>query len=124
GRRAGRHGRRGAVSGHRRPARDAERSERAGEMRRLGRSAVAVGPLGFGGGPIGNLFSAVDDADALGAVRAAWDGGVRYFDTAPHYGLGLSERRLGQVLRDRPRGSYTLSTKVGRLLAPTPGAPG
>jgi D-threo-aldose 1-dehydrogenase len=96
----------------------------AGPGRRLGRSAVQVGPVGFGGGPIGNLFSAVPDADALGAVRAAADGGVRYFDTAPHYGLGLSERRLGAVLRDLPRQSYTLATKVGRLLAPAHGAAG
>jgi D-threo-aldose 1-dehydrogenase len=85
---------------------------------------VPVSTLGFGGGPIGNLFTAVPDADAAAAVRAAWDGGVRYFDTAPHYGLGLSERRLGEVLRDRPRESYTVATKVGRLLAPTPQATG
>jgi D-threo-aldose 1-dehydrogenase len=60
----------------------------------------------------------VTDDDARAAVDAAWDGGVRYFDTAPHYGLGLSERRLGAALRDRPRGDYVISTKVGRLLEP------
>jgi D-threo-aldose 1-dehydrogenase len=92
--------------------------------RRLGRTAVPATTLGFGGGPIGNLFTAVSDQDAGAAVRAAWDGGVRYFDTAPHYGLGLSERRLGEALRDRPRGSYTVATKVGRLLTPTPDATG
>jgi D-threo-aldose 1-dehydrogenase len=79
------------------------------------------GPFGFGGAGIGNLFSAVSDEEALAAVDAAWDAGVRYFDTAPHYGLGLSERRLGAALRRRPRAEYVLSTKVGRLLVPHAG---
>jgi aryl-alcohol dehydrogenase-like predicted oxidoreductase len=83
---------------------------------RLGRTGVWVTELGFGGASIGNLHQPVDDVQARGAVRAAWDGGVRYFDTAPHYGLGLSERRLGAALRDRPREQYVVSTKVGRLL--------
>jgi D-threo-aldose 1-dehydrogenase len=96
----------------------------AAGTRRLGRSAVPVSTLGFGGAPIGNLFTAVPDEDAAASVRAAWDCGVRYFDTAPHYGLGLSERRLGRALRDRPRDSYTVSTKVGRLLEPNAGAGG
>ncbi|MBR7838103.1 aldo/keto reductase [Actinospica durhamensis] len=74
--------------------------------------------LGFGGAAIGNLFTEVDDADAAAAVNAAWDSGIRFFDTAPHYGLGLSERRLGEVLRTRPRDEYVLSTKVGRILEP------
>ena len=74
--------------------------------------------LGFGGAPVGNLYRAIDDATAHAAVQAAWDGGVRYFDTAPHYGLGLSERRLGAVLRDKPRDEFLLSTKVGRLIRP------
>lgn len=74
--------------------------------------------LGFGGAAIGNLFSAVDDEEAAAAVDAAWDSGIRYFDTAPHYGLGLSERRLGEVLRKRPREQYVISTKVGRILEP------
>jgi D-threo-aldose 1-dehydrogenase len=77
-----------------------------------------VSRLGFGGAAIGNLFAAVDDETAAAAVNAAWDNGIRYFDTAPHYGLGLSERRLGAVLRPRPRGEYVLSTKVGRILEP------
>jgi len=64
---------------------------------RLGSSAVAVTALGFGGAPIGNLYHAVDDATATGAVTAAFQAGVRFFDTAPHYGLGLSERRLGRA---------------------------
>ncbi|HWG27120.1 aldo/keto reductase [Actinospica sp.] len=77
--------------------------------------------LGFGAAPIGNLFSAVDDEAARAAVDAAWESGVRYFDTAPHYGLGLSERRLGTALRDRPREDFVLSTKVGRILEPASG---
>ncbi len=78
---------------------------------------------GFGGAPLGNLFEpiAADTAIALG--RHAYARGVRYFDTAPHYGNGLSEHRLGEALRDVPRDSYLLSTKVGRLLVPDPGAP-
>ena len=87
-------------------------------LRRLGRSGVAVTEVSFGGAAIGNLFTAVTDADARAAVDAAWDGGIRFFDTAPHYGLGLSERRLGAALHDRPRGDYVISTKVGRLLEP------
>jgi D-threo-aldose 1-dehydrogenase len=87
-------------------------------LRRLGRSPVQVTELSFGGAAIGNLFTAVRDDDARAAVDAAWDGGIRAFDTAPHYGLGLSERRLGDALRHRPRDEYVLSTKVGRLLEP------
>lgn len=82
----------------------------------LGRTAVPVTALGFGAAPIGNLYRGVPDADAYAAVRAAWEAGVRYFDTAPHYGLGLSERRLGVVLAEHPRSEFTVSTKVGRLL--------
>jgi D-threo-aldose 1-dehydrogenase len=66
------------------------------------------------------LYSAVDEDTALEAVDAAWDAGIRYFDTAPHYGLGLSERRLGRALAARPRDDYVVSTKVGRLLVPNP----
>ncbi|MFI0979205.1 aldo/keto reductase [Streptomyces sp. NPDC021093] len=82
---------------------------------------MSVSPLGFGAATLGNLFREVTDEDARAAVDAAWDAGIRYFDTAPHYGLGLSERRLGAALRGRPRDSYTLSTKVGRLLEPAEG---
>jgi D-threo-aldose 1-dehydrogenase len=74
--------------------------------------------LGFGGSAIGNLFRAVSDEDASRTIDAAWLAGIRYFDTAPHYGLGLSERRLGQALRAHPRPEYVVSTKVGRLLVP------
>jgi len=74
--------------------------------------------LGLGGGPLGNLFHAVTDPDAEATVDAAWQAGIRLFDTAPHYGLGLAERRLGAALRHRPRDEYLLCTKVGRLLVP------
>ncbi|MEH3090063.1 MAG: aldo/keto reductase [Microbacterium arborescens] len=80
-----------------------------------------MGRRGLGTGPLGNLFTAIDDRCARDIVDAAWDRGVRYFDTAPHYGLGLSERRLGDALRERPRDDYVVSTKVGRLLVPNPG---
>lgn len=84
----------------------------------VGSTAIRLTALGFGGAPIGNLFAAVDEETALATVAAAWDGGVRYFDTAPHYGLGLSERRLGRAFASRPREQYVVSTKVGLLLAP------
>jgi D-threo-aldose 1-dehydrogenase len=90
----------------------------------LGRSRVAVTELGFGAASIGNLYREVPDEQAAAAVTAAWDAGVRYFDTAPHYGLGRSERRIGEVLRQYRRDEYVLSTKVGRLLVPNPDGAG
>jgi len=93
-------------------------------LRRLGRSRVRVTELSFGGAAIGGLYHAVSDDDARAAVDAAWAGGIRTFDTAPHYGLGLSERRLGDALRHRPRADYVISTKVGRLLEPAAPGPG
>ncbi|MER5834667.1 aldo/keto reductase [Streptomyces sp. NPDC002130] len=87
----------------------------------LGSTGVRVTELSFGAAGIGNLYRPISDEAAFAAVDAAWDAGIRTFDTAPHYGLGLSERRLGEALRDRPRDMYTLSTKVGRLLEPNPG---
>jgi len=86
----------------------------------LGGSSVPVSELALGCAALGNLFQPVTDEAAHATVEAAWDAGIRTFDTAPHYGLGLSERRLGAALRDRPRDTYTLSTKVGRLLVPSP----
>ena len=86
--------------------------------RRLGRSQVRVTELSLGGAAIGNLFTEVTEEDAGATVDAAWEGGIRTFDTAPHYGLGLSERRLGAALRSRPRDEYVISTKIGRLLRP------
>lgn len=70
---------------------------------------------------LGGLYTAVDDETAYGALETAWSLGVRRFDTAPHYGAGLSERRVGAFLSQFPRDSYTLSTKVGRLLVPAEG---
>jgi D-threo-aldose 1-dehydrogenase len=85
-------------------------------VNKLGRTSVEVTEIGFGGGPLGGLFEPLDDDTASGALQAAWDGGIRYYDTSPHYGIGHSERRIGEFLRTRPRSEYTLSTKVGRLL--------
>jgi D-threo-aldose 1-dehydrogenase len=82
----------------------------------LGRGGLRVRPLSFGGAPLGNLGTAVSDEDAEAAVHAAWAAGIRYFDVAPHYGLGLAEERLGRALRNYPRDEYILSTKVGRVL--------
>ncbi|MFJ8989922.1 aldo/keto reductase [Streptomyces sp. NPDC102279] len=90
-------------------------------MNTLGASGVPVGALSFGAAGIGNLYTQVTDEQARAAVDAAWTCGIRTFDTAPHYGIGLSERRLGAALRDRPRAEYTLSTKAGRLLEPADG---
>jgi D-threo-aldose 1-dehydrogenase len=81
---------------------------------------LSLGRLGLGCAQLGNLYREVDDATATRTVTAAWDAGIRYFDTAPHYGLGLSERRLGAAVRTFPRGEYVLSTKVGRRLVPDP----
>jgi D-threo-aldose 1-dehydrogenase len=80
--------------------------------------------IGLGGGPLGNLYAPLSDAAAEGALAAAWDGGVRHFDTAPLYGSGLAEVRLGRFLAYRPRDAFTLSTKVGRVLEPEPAGQG
>ena len=84
----------------------------------LARARGPYGVLGFGGAPVGNFAAPMDDEQAGHTLRRAWERGVRYFDTAPHYGLGLSERRLGAELRHRPRDEFVISTKVGRLLVP------
>jgi D-threo-aldose 1-dehydrogenase len=72
--------------------------------------------LGFGAAPIGNLYRAIDPEDAQKTLEAAWKAGIRYYDTAPLYGLGLSETRLNRFLHGKKRSDYVLSTKVGRLL--------
>lgn len=82
------------------------------------------GRLAYGAANVGNLYRALTDEEADSALEAAWDAGIRYFDTAPHYGLGLSERRLGAFLRTKPRHEFLLSTKVGRLLRPNPAGEG
>jgi len=76
--------------------------------------------LGYGAANLGNMFRPLDDDEAWEILEAAWDAGIRYFDTAPHYGLGLSERRLGAFLQTKPRDQFLVSTKVGRLLRPNP----
>jgi D-threo-aldose 1-dehydrogenase len=81
---------------------------------------MRVTPLGLGCAQLGNLYRAMTDDDAAEIVETAWDQGIRYFDTAPHYGLGLSEQRLGAALAGRPRDEFVLSTKVGRLLEDNP----
>jgi len=91
---------------------------------RVGGTCVEVSTLGFGGAPLGNLYAPIDDRTASDAIEAAWRVGVRYFDTAPHYGLGLSELRIGTVLAGRPRDEFTVSTKVGRLLVTNPNPTG
>ncbi|MET0843498.1 MAG: aldo/keto reductase [Mycetocola sp.] len=76
--------------------------------------------LGYGGANLGNLYRAMSDDMAWEILQTAWDAGIRYFDTAPHYGIGLSERRLGAFLATKPRDQYVVSTKVGRLLVSYP----
>jgi D-threo-aldose 1-dehydrogenase len=82
---------------------------------RRGDGGITFTELGFGCAPIANLYRAVTEAEARTALEAAWDAGIRYFDTAPLYGLGLSETRLNPFLRGKPRGDYVISTKIGRL---------
>lgn len=83
-----------------------------------------LGQLGYGTAPLGNLFKAISDEQAAATLDAAWDAGIRYFDTAPHYGMGLSEKRLGRALADKPRDEFVVSTKVGRIIVPNPGGVG
>jgi D-threo-aldose 1-dehydrogenase len=87
------------------------------------REQLAVNAPALGGAPLGNLFQAVSDAAAEAVMRAALAAGTTYFDTAPHYGHGLSEQRMGRVLQGLPRDAFVLSTKVGRLLIADPQAP-
>lgn len=83
---------------------------------RGGKGPLRFSELGFGTAPIGNLYRAISDAAARAVLDSAWSCGVRHFDTAPLYGLGLSETRLNPFLRDKPRDDYVLATKVGRLM--------
>ncbi len=95
------------------PAQDADG---AFARRRLGPSNVEVTVLGFGGATIGGIGTRVSEAQAAAILEAAWDAGLRYFDTAPWYGRGLSELRVGRLLREQPRSDFVVSTKVGRIL--------
>jgi len=82
---------------------------------------IGKGSLVFGGAPIGGLYAPVGDEAAAATLQAAWDAGIRAFDTAPHYGVGLSEQRIGDFLAGRPRAGFVVSTKVGRRLVPAAG---
>lgn len=90
------------------------------KKRQIGRTALEVTEVSFGGAALGGLYRTCPREAAIATLHAAWDAGIRCFDTAPFYGFGLSERRVGDFLRDKPRSSYVLSTKVGRLLRPVP----
>jgi D-threo-aldose 1-dehydrogenase len=90
------------------------------QWKRQGKAGLSFTELGFGAAPLGNLFRAITEDEAQAILEAAWAAGVRYFDTAPLYGLGLSETRLNHFLRGKPRGEYVISTKVGRLLRAVP----
>src|SRR5713226_3213062 len=91
----------------------------------LGRTALTVTRFGLGTAPLAGLFEAVDEANAMRVIERAWEAGIRFFDTAPLYGHGLGELRLGQVLKKKPRNEFTLASKVGRLLrADVPPEPG
>ena len=88
--------------------------------RELNRTGLDITEIGYGAASLGNLYKAISDAEAADALEKAWSSGVGYVDTAPYYGFGLSERRVGDVLRAYPPTEYIVSTKVGRLLAPQP----
>src|SRR6267142_2164815 len=90
--------------------------------RRIGRTSLEVTVLGLGCATLGGTRVDVSPAEAQAIVRAAWDAGVRYVDTAPYYGFGQAERAVGDALRAEPREEWVLSTKVGRLLRPRPSA--
>ena len=93
----------------------------AAATRTLPRSGIALTAMGLGCAQLGGLYQAISDEEAQAIVDAAWDTGIRYFDTAPYYGYTLSERRLGAALRERERDSFVLSTKAGRLMHLDPG---
>jgi D-threo-aldose 1-dehydrogenase len=91
------------------------------DKRSLGRTGLEVTIASYGGGSLGNFYRTISNAGALSVLEAAWAAGIRYFDTAPFYGRGRSERRLGSFLSERSREEFVLSTKVGRLLEPARG---
>jgi len=88
------------------------------EARQIGTTGMSVSAVSFGGSALANLYRRISDADADELMRCAWGRGIRYFDTAPHYGRGRSEMRLGNFLSNLPRDGFVLSTKVGRVLRP------
>jgi len=91
------------------------------DKRPLGQTGLEVTVASYGGGSVGNFGRLLSNREAQDILDAAWAGGIRYFDTAPFYGRGRSERRIGAFLEEKPRGEYVLSTKVGRLMDPAPG---
>ncbi len=86
--------------------------------RKIGTTDVSVSSVSMGCASLGNLYVEISDAEAGAVLEIAWDKGIRYFDTAPHYGRGRAEVRLGRFLKDKPRDAVTISTKVGRVLTP------
>ncbi|MCX7364693.1 MAG: aldo/keto reductase [Alphaproteobacteria bacterium] len=86
--------------------------------RRVGKTKLEVTTLGLGGAPMGGFRATIPDAESMALSEAAWQGGVRYFDTSPFYGYGRSELRMGAALREKPRDEFVLSTKIGRILHP------
>lgn len=84
---------------------------------RLNNGGLDFTEIGMGGAPLGNLYRAISDDEAHAVLERAWEAGLRYYDTAPLYGFGLSETRMNRFLRGKPRDEYILSTKVGRLLS-------
>jgi D-threo-aldose 1-dehydrogenase len=93
-------------------------NSKVSQLRTIGRRGLKVTGLGLGTAPLGGLYSDLSEEEAQATVAAAWDAGVRFFDTAPHYGHTKAEHRLGAALRRYPRGQYGLSTKVGRRFVP------
>src|SRR5438552_1344560 len=99
------------------------------KLRSRGKTGIEVTPLGCGGATLGDLWEVTPEAQAEATIEAAYEGGIHFFDTAPWYGLGKSEHRMGRVLRTKARHTFVLTTKVGRVLfrpqeltAPLPGA--
>ena len=86
------------------------------ETRKIGKSDAVVTKLGLGGAPFGDLFHLLNDEQVENTLQAGWDAGVRYYDTAPYYGYGKSEHRVGHFLRKQPRQDFVISTKIGRVL--------
>ena len=93
------------------------------QTRRLGNTAAELPIPGFGGAPLGELFEKVDDAQSTATLDTAYSLGIRYYDTAPWYGHGLSEHRTGGLLRCHPKKEFILSTKVGRVYKAYSGDP-
>ncbi len=84
--------------------------------RQVGATSLSLPPMGFGAAHLGGMYSRVAGDLARETLQAAWDGGIRYYDTAPFYGLGLSEHRVGDFLLDQPRDEFLITTKIGRVL--------